>query len=279
MMRTKVHTENGQEAQKGGFSMIPSGMLAGLLFAGLMIWNSYNAAAQSKSGTKGFVTIFDGKTLNGWKGDTTYWRVENGHLVGEITPATLLKTNSFIIWQGGKLTDFELTLEFKITEAGNSGINYRSMPVTGVPYALKGYQADIDGANYYTGQNYEERARTTLAYRGEIVTVNTPKNPQAALKDHIKNNAWLERKVTGTLGNKDSLKKGIKYEDWNKVHLIVKGNRLRHYVNNVLMSDVTDNDKVNGKSSGLLGVQVHVGPPMKVEYRNIRLKRTGNARL
>ncbi len=278
MSRTQQYTGNSQEPQKRSFAIILPGILMGFLFAGLMIWNSYTSAAQSNAGTNGFITIFDGKTLKGWKGDTTYWRVENGHLVGEITPATILKNNSFIIWQGGELADFELTLEFKITAAGNSGINYRSVPVTGVPYALKGYQADIDGANNYTGQNYEERARTTLAYRGEIVTVNTPKNSTSALNDHIKNNAWLERKVTGTLGDIDSLKQGIRSEDWNQMHLIVKGNKLRHYVNDFLMSEVTDNDKVNGKSSGLLGVQVHVGPPMKVEFRNIRLKRSGTGR-
>ncbi len=82
----------------------------------------------------------------------------------------------------------------------------------------------------------------------------------------------MPRKVTGSLGNSDSLKTKIKSEDWNEVHLIVKGNHLLHYVNGILMSDVTDLDKVNGKSEGWLGVQVHVGPPMKVEYRNIRIK-------
>lgn len=273
MNRTQVHIENSQELQKSSFTIVRARMLMGFLLAVLIISGSYKSSAQNKSGNNGFVTIFDGKTLNGWKGDPTYWRVENGNLVGEITPATVLKTNSFIIWQGGKPADFELTLEFKITRAGNSGINYRSVQVTDVPHALKGYQADIDGANRYTGQNYEERARTTLAYRGEVVTVKALENSSAALKDHIKSNAWLERTVTGSLGSSDSLKTLIKAEDWNTVHLIVKGNKLQHYVNNILMSEVTDNDKVNGKSSGLLGVQVHVGPPMKVEFRNIRLKK------
>ena len=243
------------------------------MVAGILISGRCKSTEEDKDIHNNFVEIFDGKTLNNWEGDSTYWRVENGNLVGEITPATLLKNNSFIIWKGGKPADFELTLEVKIAKAGNSGINYRSEQLTDVPHALKGYQADIDGANRYTGQNYEERGRTTLAYRGEIVTVNGPQNSSTELKDHIKSNAWLERTVTGSLGNMDSLKNHIKSEDWNKVHLIVKGNRLQHYVNNILMSDVTDNDKVNGKSSGLLGVQVHVGPPMKVEFRNIRLKK------
>ncbi|WP_234647565.1 DUF1080 domain-containing protein [Dyadobacter sp. CY356] len=227
--------------------------------------------AQKKE--KGFVQIFDGKSLKGWEGDTKYWRVENGNLVGEITPETLLKTNSFIIWKDGEPGDFELKGSFKITEKGNSGINYRSDKVADVPNALRGYQADIDGANRYTGQNYEERKRTTLAYRGEIVTVNEPTDKsEEAFKANLKNNAWLGRTVTGSLGTTDELKTKIKSEDWNEFHLVVKGNRLQHYINGVLMSDVTDKDTVNGKSKGLLGVQVHVGPPMKVEYRDIRIK-------
>lgn len=243
----------------------------GLMLIVLMI-SSCKTSGQNERNKDGFVQIFDGKTLKGWEGDTTYWRVENGNLVGEITPSTLLKTNSFIIWRGGRPADFELTLEFKITKAGNSGINYRSAEFEGVPHALKGYQADIDGANRYTGQNYEERGRTTLAYRGEKVTVNAPANSSDSLKDHIINNAWTERTVTGSLGNSDSLQAKIHAEDWNTCRLIIKGNRLQHFINGILMSDVTDNDTVNGKSEGLLGVQVHVGPPMKVEYRNIRLK-------
>ncbi|MBE9464205.1 DUF1080 domain-containing protein [Dyadobacter subterraneus] len=229
------------------------------------------AIAQKKE--KGFVQIFDGKSLKGWEGDTKYWRVENGNLVGEITPETLLKTNSFIIWKGGEPGDFELKGSFKITEKGNSGINYRSDKVADVPNALRGYQADIDGANRYTGQNYEERKRTTLAYRGEIVTVNEPTDKsEEAFKANLKNNAWLGRTVTGSLGTSDDLKTKINSEEWNEFHLVVKGNRLQHYINGVLMSDVTDKDTVNGKSKGLLGVQVHVGPPMKVEYKDIRIK-------
>lgn len=223
-----------------------------------------NSMAQKK---KGFVKIFDGKTLKGWDGDPAYWRVEDGTIVGEITPTTLLKTNSFLIYQGGELADFELKGQFKISVNGNSGINYRSEQLKDIPFALKGYQADIDGKISYTGQNYEERGRTTLAYRGQTTVIDP--SPDAKSKG----NAWTGMKVTGSLGTADDLKKLIKSEDWNEFHLIIKGNRLQHYVNGVLMSDVTDNDPVNGKAKGLLGLQVHVGPPMKVQYRNLTLKK------
>ena len=245
-----------------------------LLFAGLLM-GSCNPGAGTDPETKseeataaagdGFESIFDGKTLDGWKGDSIHWRVEDSSLVGEITPSTTIEKNTFMIWQGGQPKDFELKLDFKITENGNSGINYRSEMFEEVPFALKGYQADIDGKNSYTGQNYEERGRTTLAYRGQKTTI--PAKEGASEK-----NAWNAMVVDGSLGDSDSLKALIKSDDWNSCHLIIKGNHLQHYVNGVLMSDVTDDDTVHRKMEGLLGVQVHVGPPMKVEYRNIRIK-------
>ncbi|MCD9018424.1 3-keto-disaccharide hydrolase [Parachryseolinea silvisoli] len=203
-----------------------------------------------------FISLFDGKTLKGWAGDTSVWRAEQGTLVGEVKPGVTLRNNTFLIWQGDQPGDFELVAEFKITETGNSGINYRSEPVSGVPYGLKGYQADIDGKHTYTGQNYEERGRGFLAKRGE----------QSRLE------AGQEPAITGSLGDGDELRQKIKSGDWNECRLVIKGNRMQHYINGVLMSDVTDGDAGAQKISGLLGLQVHVGPPMKVAYRNIRIR-------
>ncbi len=246
----------------------------GIVLAVFLTALSVTSCVSQKKDERGFVKIFDGKTLNGWKGDPTYWRVEDGTLTGEITPSTLLKTNSFLIWQGGEPGDFELKGEFKITEAGNSGINYRSDQLTDIPYALRGYQADIDGKRTYTGQNYEERKRATLAYRGEKSVIRSQSSDMTNEQFNAskKGNNWIARDVTGSLGTSDSLKTLIKSEDWNAFHIIAKGNHLQHYVNGILMSDVIDNDATNGMEKGLLGVQVHVGPPMKVQYRDLRIK-------
>ncbi|WP_373493753.1 DUF1080 domain-containing protein [Aquiflexum sp.] len=219
----------------------------------------------------GFVSIFDGKSLDGWEGDSVYWSVKNGILTGEITPETIVKNNTFLIWKGGVPADFELKLEFKISENGNSGINYRSERLEELPYALRGYQADIDGKNSYTGQNYEERKRTTLAYRGQKTNIQ-PQDTPGALRDNVEKNAWKGLMVVENIGDRDSLKNLIHAKDWNSMHLVIKGNVLQHYVNGVLMSEVEDNDPVNRSSKGFLGVQVHVGPPMKVEFRDIYLK-------
>ena len=227
--------------------------------------------ADTTASSDGFVPIFDGSTLDGWEGDPTYWRVEGGNIVGELTAETPLKTNTFLIWTGGQPADFELKGDFKISESGNSGIQYRSERLDTIPYALRGYQADIDGKNSYTGQNYEERKRTTLAYRGQKTTIR-PQEVAGSLRDNIERNAWKGLEVTEELGNRDSLKTKINTEDWNSFRLVIKGNRLQHYINEILMSDVTDEDEVNRAMSGYLGIQVHVGPPMKVEIKNLYLK-------
>lgn len=242
----------------------------GLLLSGIAI-SSCKTSAQNSGSKDGFEQIFDGKTLNGWDGKAGYWRVENGNLTGEETPVTepQLKANTFIIWKGGEPGDFELKAEYRISKDGNSGINYRSEELKDIPYALKGYQIDIDGQNQYTGQNYEERKRTTLAYRGQKVTIPAF---SGTMESHLANNAWTSAIVTKSLGNTNSLKANIKDSGWNELHIIAKGNHLQHYINGVLMSDVTDNDTVNRKSKGLIGLQLHAGHIMKVQYRNIRLK-------
>ncbi|HEX8142424.1 MAG TPA: DUF1080 domain-containing protein [Pyrinomonadaceae bacterium] len=220
-------------------------------------------SAVATSDEAGFEPIFDGRTLNGWEGDSKYWRVENGSLVGEVTPQTILKSNSFIIWRGGLTRDFELKVEYRISARGNSGINYRSVEVPGEPRALRGYQADIDGPARnagdlrHTGQNYEERGRTFLARRGQAVRLEEGKTPA----------------LIATLGDAKELAAFIKNDDWNEYHLIARGNVLVHILNGHTMSMVIDDDAKQRRSDGLLGVQVHVGPPMKVEYRNFRLKK------
>src|SRR5262245_11580371 len=111
----------------------------------------------------GFESIFDGVSLTGWDGDPKYWRVEEGAIVGEITPETIVQRNTFIIWRGGEPGDFELKLEYRISGSGNSGVNYRSIQLPDAPWSLAGYQADIDGEGRdkipyrWSGQNYEER--------------------------------------------------------------------------------------------------------------------------
>ncbi|GBL24940.1 hypothetical protein EMGBS6_17250 [Opitutia bacterium] len=206
--------------------------------------------------TLGWKQLFDGKTLKGWNGDPKYWRCEGGAIVGEITPETIVKRNTFIIWEGSLPGDFELKAEYRISDAGNSGINYRSAYVEGLPFALTGPQADIDGKSKHTGQNYEERGRTFNALRGQITRVRPGQKAE----------------VIGSVGDSKELATFIRNGDWNEYHLIVRGGTQVHILNGHVMSVVIDDDATARHPEGKLGVQVHVGPPMKVEYRNLRVR-------
>ncbi|PSL01670.1 3-keto-disaccharide hydrolase [Cecembia rubra] len=244
----------------------------------ILVIISFTACRQEKTSASGkeedddgFISIFDSQSMEGWEGDPDIWRVEDGLLIGELTAETDLKSNTFLIWKGGEPRDFELKVDFKITENGNSGINYRSERLEDIPFALRGYQADIDGKNTYTGQNYEERKRTTLAYRGQQTKIN-PQDPPGEIRDFVERNAWRGLELTKELGDRDSLKNLIKAEDWNQMHLVIKGNHLQHFVNGILMSEVVDEDLVNRSFEGFLGFQVHVGPPMQVAFKNIYIK-------
>lgn len=208
----------------------------------------------------GFQPIFDGRTLSGWEGNPAYWRVEGGSIVGEITAATVIKSNTFVVWRGGRPRDFELKLQYRITPEGNSGVNYRSAivpdPVTPANmFAMRGYQCDLDGRKQYPGNNYEEKGRLFLAVRGQMTHVVGGRVPV----------------LLATIGDTDELARSVT-DDWNAMHLIVRGNTFTHMINGRLMTVVVDDDAPNRPVDGLIGMQVHAGPPMKVEYRNIRLK-------
>ena len=205
----------------------------------------------------GFTSIFDGSTLKGWDGDPDVWRAEHGVIIGETTAAKPLKANTFLIYRGGQPKDFELKLEYRMN-ATNSGVQYRSveLPDQG-KWVLKGYQADIDFDNRWTGQIYEERGRGFLALRGQST--------------YIGEGAKASR-VIGSLESADALKALIKSNDWNQVHIIARGNTLVQIVNGHVMSMLVDDDTKNRAASGLLGFQIHVGDPMKIEFRNIWLK-------
>lgn len=215
--------------------------------------SAQNTAAETDDG---FVSIFDGKSLDGWEGSPDNWKVEDGQLIGFTSAEKPLDDNTFLIWRDGEPGDFELKLDFKISESGNSGVQYRSEELSEPRLALKGYQADIDGKNTYTGQNYEERGRGFLANRGEIALLKSNQEPE----------------ITGSLGDGEELKSKINFEDWNSLHIVAEGNHLKHYVNDILMSEVTDEDPELRKMTGKLGLQVHKGPPMEVRFRNIRFK-------
>ncbi len=208
---------------------------------------------------RGFKYIFNGKDLTGWEGDPKHWSVEDGALTG-VADGTL-KRNSFIIWRGGTVKNFEMRVQVKITKDGNSGLQYRSAPLPEVgPDVLTGYQCDVvQNRNDYNGMLYEERGRRILAHTGEKVVVDTSGQP------------WVVGSVKGV--------KSFAADEWHDYRVLVVGNHHQHWIDGVMTADVVDHDEKGRRLEGLVGVQVHVGPPMKVQYRNWRIKMLPDAKL
>lgn len=204
----------------------------------------------------GFESIFDG-TLNNWDGDPSIWRAGDGSIIGETTTENPLKMNTFLIYRGGKPKDFELKLEFRMNNT-NSGVQYRSVELPEVgKWVLKGYQADMDFVNTYTGMLYEERGRGIMALRGQITVAEPGKHSR----------------VIGNLADGNHLKGYININGWNQFHVIARGNTLTHILNGQVTAMMIDDDPERRSLEGLLGLQIHVGPPMKVEFKNIYLKK------
>jgi hypothetical protein len=199
----------------------------------------------------GFTAIFNGRDLKGWEGSPKYWKVEDGCLTG--TADGTLKFNRFITWRSGTVKNFELRVQVKVSPKGNSGLQYRGTerPDLGES-VVTGYQCDVVPTRAdYDGMLYEERGRRILAHTGERVIIDTQGQP------------WR----VGELPLRE-----FKPDQWHEYRVIVEGNHHRHWIDGRPTVDVIDLDPKGRKLEGVLAVQVHVGPPMKIQYRDFFLK-------
>jgi hypothetical protein len=217
----------------------------------------------------GFESLFDGRSLASWEGDTKFWRVENGAIVGETTAdnPTPGRKNTFLIYRGDNFDDFELRFRYKV-EGYNSGVQYRSVDKGG--YMVHGLQADFEAPwheegkqDRFSGMFFEEGGRMFMGQRGDVVIVRA--NPEDPKKPKIEKIA--------TVGDPKELARAIKPGEWNDYTVIARGNQFIHIINGRVMSIGIDEDELNFRTSGILAFQLHGGRPMKIEVKDIRLRR------
>ena len=209
---------------------------------------------------EGFKSVFNGKDLSGWQGNADIWSVKDGAITGVTKAEPKLTHNTFLVYTNGEVADFELRLSYRIVN-GNSGIQYRSKVLRQGQFGpvVGGYQADFEAGKRYSGILYEEQGRGILAQRGQKTVVQADGD-----KPKIE--------VTGSVGDSDAIQAAIKNEDWNDYVVIAKGNHLQHFINGKSTVDVTDEVAAKAAKSGVLALQVHTGPPMTVQFKNIRIK-------
>jgi putative heme-binding domain-containing protein len=207
--------------------------------------------AQEPAAIGGWQQLFDGRSLQGWEGEPGVWSVHDGCIVGS-TAGRVQEANTFLIWQGGELRDFELECDVLLEGGNNSGIQYRARRVDQRGFAVHGYQCDVHPEPGYYGMLYEEGGRGILAQRGQRVACAQDGGPR----------------VIGRLAETGPVAVG----EWHRMRVVARGRTLVHEVDGVRAVEVQD-EAAAAPRKGIVALQVHGGAPMTVRYRNLRVKR------
>ncbi len=208
--------------------------------------------AIAADGEEGFESIFNGKDLTGWDGNPELWSVEDGCITGRTKGPDHLEYNQFLIWRGGEVKNFEL--KAKIRQSGNnSGIQYRSkeLPEVG-KWSVGGYQCDVHPTPANNAMVYHERGRGIVVQNGQSVVVD----PDA--------NKWL-------VAERDPVT--VDVAEWHEYTIIAKGNHITHLLDGQVTIELADYDEAGRLLEGILAFQVHRGPAMEVQIKDVMLKR------
>ncbi|MDR2762980.1 MAG: DUF1080 domain-containing protein [Planctomycetaceae bacterium] len=225
----------------------------------LLLGTTVYAQISETEKAEGFVSMFNGKDLSEWDGNPDIWSVKDSSIVGqtESSGAAKLTHNQFIIWRGGDVKDFVFRADIKLSSSGNSGFQYRSRKNSGDKiFSVNGYQADFDGTHAHSGILYGENFGGILCQRGLESVIEAKQKPKTIRK----------------FADNNELKKSLKVEDWNSYEITAEGFTFTHKINGQIMSITKDEDKDHRRESGIFAIQAHVGPPMKVEIKNLRIK-------
>src|SRR6266480_4959805 len=237
-------------------TMNPS--LMGALVLSAAVFSSSILPAQ-ETVEPGFKSLFNGKDLTGWAGRPNHWSVEDGAITGITSKENPAQGNNFLIAKSGDtnlvVDDFEIRFSYKFSsDWGNSGLQYRSKDRGN--FVVNGYQGDFEVGPTYSGILYEEGGRGILAERGKKVVVKEDG----------------QKEVVGSVGNSKEIQEAIHKNDWNEYVIIAKGSHLQHFINGKQTVDATDEQESKAAKSGILAFQIHAGPPMKVQFKNVRIK-------
>jgi hypothetical protein len=221
--------------------------------------------------------MFDGKTLDGWDGDSRLWSVKDGIIRGEATKDAATKGNTFLIWKGAEPGDFEMRVTFRLdpnkTGQGNSGVQYRSKHLSSADgkekndWVLSGYQAEIANLPGKDGFLYNERGPKERHRQDGGTPLYLAMVGEKAVIDED----GLSHPV-GSVGDRTAIGSTYHKSDWNDYVIIARGNHLQHFINGIQTIDAVDNDPKGFAKSGLIGFQIHAGQPMLVEFKNPRIK-------
>ncbi|MCC6794776.1 MAG: DUF1080 domain-containing protein [Candidatus Hydrogenedentes bacterium] len=200
---------------------------------------------------EGFVPMFNGKDLTGWEGKPGGWWVEDGAITSESTPEKPCKKHHYLYWRGGKPSDFVMRFKYKLV-GGNSGVQFRSQERP--EFDTWGYQADMEAGTEWTGCLFQHD-------RGGVVM----RGKQAVIaEDGTRQETEFERST--------ELQMAVKQDEWNDYEIIAQGSSVVLSINGKRMCEVDDRDAKWACKDGIIALQMHPGPPMKVQFKDLRIK-------
>lgn len=197
------------------------------------------------------IALFNGRDLTGWEGAPGWWTVEDGALTSESTVEKPCKRANYLVWTGGQPSDFQLDLDFKLSELGNSGIQIRSERRPN--FDMFGYQADMTGEGKLIGYIYHHK-HGLVAERGQRVTLDAE-----------------GQRTAEALGEPARLLTHYKAGEWNHYRILCRGGEITVWLNDVKMCHIADQGSGTASGKGWIGLQMHPGPPMKVQFKNLHL--------
>ena len=200
---------------------------------------------------EGFVPMFNGKDLTGWEGKPGGWWVEDGAITSESTPEKPCVKHHYLYWRGGKPADFVMRFKYKLV-GGNSGVQFRSQERP--EFDTWGYQADMEAGSEWTGCLFQHD-RGGVAMRGKQAVIaedGTRQETEFALSSE--------------------LQKAVKPNDWNDYEIFAQGSHVVLSINGKRMCEVDDRDAKWACKDGIIALQMHPGPPMKVQFKDLRIK-------
>ncbi len=206
-----------------------------------------------------FENIFDGQSLAGWhalpKDSAGDWSVRDGVLVGMGSEDRL----SYLVFDDNELTDFELTLSYRLPGEGNTGIEVRSRPDVTGKRPFEGYHADLGhvgiGPHILGAWDFHfAKRKEHPCERGTRLRID--ENEEAHTEE---------------IANAISLS-DIRPRQWNQVRIVARGNHFQFFINGKLSSEFTDNAKQGQLDKGAIALQIH-DKGMSVEFKDVRLRR------
>lgn len=218
------------------------------------------AATAEEQDAGGFVPIFDGRTLEGWRAfpeGAGAWMVQDGVIRGEGKEDRL----AYLVYSGDeKLADFELAFHYRMVTDGNTGVEIRARVDKSGKRPLEGYHADLGhvgiGPLILGAWDFHfAKRREFPCERGTKLVIN---EDGTGTHSRIENAIRLE---------------DIRKRDWNQCRIVARGNAFEFFINGKLASAFVDNFRGDTFPSGLIALQLH-DKGMIVEFKDIRLKKS-----